>query len=615
MIGPLLRTGTLTEYHPVGAVGHPVYLAAAQLRAALARRLDPDLADSFAIPQRNEEGDTLDWYAPRPGPVVPWSAASPTERSAAQTQLLAHRARIDELARSLQSDPDRERQVFARLLAHVLSFPDESHVYLVGGRPVISFWGFVRDRDAIGSDPLIDLGRLAADPPTAAAETPQPPRRRPRWWPWVLLLLLAALLLLLWWLRGCEPVSPRSVQPAPEAMTPGPVDEPASPDAPTPPQDSLQTPDQVDSGSLLERTLIDRQTRLDTRTVTPAESVVVTGDDGRRLDGIQPDQPGEASATLDEAVSTATASGVQDLDSSTETPSTDLVDTATDTAGTGPNDETIAVEPGEPAAEASADSEMGADDQSATTVPDPETNAAEQATTPVPAESDSTAPLAEAETEPTSTSAEPEPAPDQVPTTTPATDATQAEEDSATGADAEPPSSPDAEGLATGTETEPPSSPDATEPVTPPAADQAPAGITATTTPTPTSDGTVGARPSAPAPALRELSSGWHTATSLQDPKTGLPIQMEYRSQDGAGQLRLKRHDGSLCQSPAAAAIDGGRLVIETREGIRCADGTSFGQPRIECTTGADGQPVCAGRYPDGTTFAIDVRGLPKTSQ
>jgi hypothetical protein len=55
--------------------------------------------------------------------------------------------------------------------------------------------------------------------------------------------------------------------------------------------------------------------------------------------------------------------------------------------------------------------------------------------------------------------------------------------------------------------------------------------------------------------------------------------------------------------------------VIETREGIRCADGTSFGQPRIECTTSADGQPVCAGRYPDGTTFAIDVRSLPKTSQ
>jgi hypothetical protein len=95
----------------------------------------------------------------------------------------------------------------------------------------------------------------------------------------------------------------------------------------------------------------------------------------------------------------------------------------------------------------------------------------------------------------------------------------------------------------------------------------------------------------------------------LQDPKTGLPIQMEYRSQDGVGQLRLKRHDGSVCQTGAGARMEGGRLVIDSSGDIRCADGTNFGRPRVECETGKDGKPSCAGSYPGGGTFSLDVQG------
>ncbi len=59
MTGPLLKSGSLTAFHAVGAVGNPVYLAASQLRAAIARRLGADVADTFAIPQRNEDGDAV----------------------------------------------------------------------------------------------------------------------------------------------------------------------------------------------------------------------------------------------------------------------------------------------------------------------------------------------------------------------------------------------------------------------------------------------------------------------------------------------------------------------------------------------------------------------------
>jgi hypothetical protein len=116
-------------------------------------------------------------------------------------------------------------------------------------------------------------------------------------------------------------------------------------------------------------------------------------------------------------------------------------------------------------------------------------------------------------------------------------------------------------------------------------------------------------RPGGTPQALGGLTSGWRTATSLQDPKTGLPIQMEYRTQEGQGQLRLKRHDGSICRSGASASVKGERLVIDSSGDIRCADGTNFGRPSVECAPGKDGKPECVGRYPGGGTFSLDIQG------
>jgi hypothetical protein len=159
--------------------------------------------DTFAIPQRNQDGDAVDWYAPRPGPVVPWSAASDTERADAQQRLLEVRTQIEDLGRQMEAEASPERQVFGRLLAQVMSFPDDDDVHLVNGQPVLTFWGFVKDRAAIGSDPLRSLDLHLAETQTTSA------RRSLPWWAWALLglLLLLLLLLALFALRGCEPPS------------------------------------------------------------------------------------------------------------------------------------------------------------------------------------------------------------------------------------------------------------------------------------------------------------------------------------------------------------------------------------------------------------------------
>lgn len=227
MAGALLRSGQLSGYHALGAVGKPVFSAASQLRAAIRRSADQPTADVFAIPKQSDQGDLIDWYAPNSGNVVPWSAAAPDERRAAKSALLRTQASLAALSERFQGeDASSERQVFGKLLRLATEIPSDEHVYIVDGRPVITFWGFhshdaPADLDVIGS---LDVGDgsheepQAAIPAAAAALPPEPDRvpdvvaadvaeRRSWWrWPWLLipLLLLPLLLLgLLVGLRGC----------------------------------------------------------------------------------------------------------------------------------------------------------------------------------------------------------------------------------------------------------------------------------------------------------------------------------------------------------------------------------------------------------------------------
>lgn len=221
MSGALLRSGSLSDFHSLGAVGKPVYSAASQLRATIRRRYGQDMADLFAIPKRHDQGDVIDWYAPQHGSVVPWSAATPEERAEAVSALESARQRLTAESETLQAEAETsERKVFGRLLAQATHIPGEDHIYLVDGRPVITFWGF-HPLGAPGSlDVIGGLGGGAAaaaalnaeeEPPTDGvaadaslqAVVADQPRRRAWWW-WLLpLLLLLLLLLLLFGLKSC----------------------------------------------------------------------------------------------------------------------------------------------------------------------------------------------------------------------------------------------------------------------------------------------------------------------------------------------------------------------------------------------------------------------------
>lgn len=214
MSGLLLRTGRLREYNALGSVGRPVYSAASQLRALIKRTMGQDCADMLAIPQINEAGDTIDWYAPAGSTVVPWDAATEEERAPARQAI--QQAHQDFQSRSAEmlgqaNGANKDMEVFARLLPFATQIPDESHIHLVDGRPVITFWGFTRLNAAPEADVIRDLAlrpaMTSAVPPTApAAPVPVPVAQTwlQRWW-WLLpmlFLLLLLLLLLVFGLRG-----------------------------------------------------------------------------------------------------------------------------------------------------------------------------------------------------------------------------------------------------------------------------------------------------------------------------------------------------------------------------------------------------------------------------
>lgn len=212
MSGLLLRTGRLREYNALGSVGRPVYSAASQLRALIKRTMGQDCADMLAIPQINEAGDTIDWYAPAGSTVVPWDAATEEERAPARQAV--QQARQDFQSRSAEmqgqaNGANKDMEVFSRLLPFATQIPDESHIHLVDGRPVITFWGFTRLNAAPEADVIRDLALRPAPVAAAAAVEPAVPLPLPvaqtwlqRWW-WLLpMLFLLLLLLLLFGLRG-----------------------------------------------------------------------------------------------------------------------------------------------------------------------------------------------------------------------------------------------------------------------------------------------------------------------------------------------------------------------------------------------------------------------------
>lgn len=220
--GPLLVSKPLQRYRALGLAGDPVWRAAGQLRAAIAARLSREHADLLALPEAEPSGRTIDWYAPFDGEVKPLSELGEAERRDILDRVQRLHGEIAGLATQMEAvERSNAERNFARLLRHALTAPGEETLYVVDGRPVMTFWGFTADAALPGvflaSPPLTvatattaraapHLGRpeavMASAPAIAAVAG-----GRTVWWQWLLLgvLLMLMLALLAWLVRPYLP--------------------------------------------------------------------------------------------------------------------------------------------------------------------------------------------------------------------------------------------------------------------------------------------------------------------------------------------------------------------------------------------------------------------------
>ena len=154
MAKTLLRSGNLDDFQAVGGGGQAVFESALQIREALRLRKQQSIVDCLAIPQVNDEGDRVDWYAPVEGSVSSWKAADEDARYRALRLLESTLSSVESLSKKSLQSPKTAQQLFGSLLSKAFQFPGENFLFLVDGKPVITFWGFVNLNENARDDVL-----------------------------------------------------------------------------------------------------------------------------------------------------------------------------------------------------------------------------------------------------------------------------------------------------------------------------------------------------------------------------------------------------------------------------------------------------------------------------
>lgn len=204
-----LETCPIGEMQALGAFGRPVHSLYAQLRAVVEARLSLRHANLFAEPVLHSAHNRIDWYASAEGAPVRLADLPTDQAQAAHAALVQLSAELSGLSEELKASANDSDQALGHLIGLSLSTPDDSHVFVVGDQPVLTFWGFARQGGGVQTAPLYGYGGQAAQPAAAPqfAAAAVPVRRSLL--PWAMfgiagLLAIVAVLLILKSIAGVD---------------------------------------------------------------------------------------------------------------------------------------------------------------------------------------------------------------------------------------------------------------------------------------------------------------------------------------------------------------------------------------------------------------------------
>lgn len=205
----LIRTAPPEGRKPLGVQGQQVIDAYRQLDSVLRSRLGAGHANLFARPERKSDGG-FDWYAAWTGEVEPLGGTAPEVRAAHEADIAEKLDAIRNFARD-QAGRGGAGATLAEMLDRATQMARTDDAYLVGGKPVLTFWGFVPEDPAHAPAVFNPVAALPATPVASAAALAVPATGSGGWWRWLLLLLLLGLLAFLT-LKACEPLPPQIVE-------------------------------------------------------------------------------------------------------------------------------------------------------------------------------------------------------------------------------------------------------------------------------------------------------------------------------------------------------------------------------------------------------------------
>lgn len=181
-----------------------------RLQAVIRRHLPPVTASLLAAPAPTADGRFVEWYSDLAGQPAPLPTLPQAERDAARSLLHDRLTSLRDLAERLPAvDPNAAD--LAAPLRQALVYPGDDNVFVIGGQPVITFWGHGAASGAppAGLPPATGPLPVAADgdgpggAPDAVPEGRTTARARGGlpWWLWVLALLAlaAAVAIGAWW--------------------------------------------------------------------------------------------------------------------------------------------------------------------------------------------------------------------------------------------------------------------------------------------------------------------------------------------------------------------------------------------------------------------------------
>lgn len=166
----------------------------AQIYETIRRKdgLGLECASLFAEPVSNTKEGFIDWYVEQEGEIIPFEELEGERKEKAANVIRERAKRIRDYAQTLISSDDAQKSTRGNILQLALLYPGEKNLFLVGGEPVVTCWGFSSGKGEDESNSLCDLTRPS---PACVQKTTVPVRSS--WIRWLLPLFLLLLLLLL----------------------------------------------------------------------------------------------------------------------------------------------------------------------------------------------------------------------------------------------------------------------------------------------------------------------------------------------------------------------------------------------------------------------------------